>query len=78
MATKNIPPKYRAKIFHKYIDDYAEGDLMLRSYGVFVDGVKVDPDTLQKLCGYDKDGNEVYRTYKLKIEMIGGYHEYSV
>lgn len=78
MATKKIPLKFRGKIFHKYIDDYVEGGLMVRTYGAFVDGIRVDPDTLQKLCGYDKDGNEVYRTYKLKIEMIGGYHEYTV
>lgn len=75
---KNIPPKYRARILHKYIDDYVDGALMVRTYGAFVDGIRVDPDTLQKLCGYDKDGNEVYRSYKLKVERFGDYYEYSV
>lgn len=63
-----IPPKYRAK--HFYSDKLIYGNLFQGRLATFIYGAdfysRVDPKTLQKLSGYDKDGNEVYRTYKLK------------
>ena len=78
-----IPLKYRAKVAHKYIDEMVTGSLLLRSYAPFIEGegfcVKVDPDTIQKLAGYDNDGNEVYRSYKLKrVQIEGGLFEYTL
>ena len=78
-----IPFKYRGKSAHPYDDRVFEGSLLLRSYASFIYGedfcIKVDPDTIQKLAGYDKDGNEVYKSYKLKKAQIeGGLFEYTL
>ncbi len=80
---QKVPLKYRAKVAHKYNDEMVEGSLLLRTYAPFIYGekfcVKVDPATLQKLAGYDKDGNEIYKTYRLKrVQIEGGLYEYSL
>ena len=78
-----IPFKYRGKSAHPYDDRIFEGKLLLRHYAPFIEGedfcIKVDPDTIQKLAGYDKDGNEVYKSYKLKkVQIEGGLFEYTL
>lgn len=70
MATKKIPPKYRAK--HLYSNQIFHGNLFVGFIGAFILSgdfhARVDPDTIQKFCGYDKDGNEVYVSYKPKLK----------
>ena len=65
-----VPNKYRGKII--YSDEIVSGDLLnAGKYTGFAEiraGKEifsfVDPFSLQKLAGYDKDGNEVWRKIK--------------
>lgn len=80
---KDIPRKFRAKRLHKFKDEIVYGNIRPLINSVFIYdtnfSVRVDPDTVQKLSGYDKDGNEIYRTYKLKaVEEAKGVVQYSL
>ncbi len=72
MATKKKPPQYRAKSL--YANRIYYGNLFVGYIGAFIISgdlqfqAQVDPDTIQKFCGYDKDGNAVYVSYKPKLK----------
>ena len=53
----------RAKPFDS--DKWIYGEIYDAGYGFFINRTEIDPRTVQRLAGYDEEGNEVFKSVRL-------------